>query len=207
MSNGLLSTKEAAEMVRYDASNGFAYPRKTGRLKGIIQKGYNGRDCLFFHIDDLKKFVGLDKMKRNGSKMPMPKSRAECRGKVGICVKIGCEYHMFNPEVAPSSLWRLSNNEIVDMLINLEEDESCVLDIIESKDGGQHIDKNELINYENSLNRIGRIWGITRERVRQIEKKGVEKIQESRRRIEMLQPYVGGLMLALVVIGIWGFVV
>lgn len=92
----------------------------------------------------------------------MPKTRGECLNGPRPCPHLACKYNLSldlvkNPANVDSDYVRIVINKV-----SWDTGLNCVLDIA---DGGRM-----------SLEDIGFLWGITRERVRQIEDRAIRKI-------------------------------
>jgi hypothetical protein len=97
-----------------------------------------------------------------------PRTRAEC-GTERPCPWVGCEHHLAINElvcVTPGSArirWMRPDLDVWEM------SHTCLLDLIDQHGGGM------------SLGAIAEIYGVTRERVRQIEAKGMRKVRNTAR--------------------------
>jgi hypothetical protein len=94
--------------------------------------------------------------------IPHPTFRGECEGGPRPCPLVGCCYNTYlvvkhNGNITLTHPDRLPED--------VPPDESCVLDVA---DQGYH-----------TLDEVGRILGLTRERIRQIETSAVDKIQSA----------------------------
>lgn len=86
-----------------------------------------------------------------------PKTRSECQSEPRPCPWVSCRYHLAI-EVNAGSITRIGDLETMR--------ETCALDVA---DKGEH-----------TLDQIGEILGVTRERARQIEEKALRKIKRLR---------------------------
>lgn len=86
-----------------------------------------------------------------------PKTRAECHSQPRPCPWVSCRYHLAI-EVNAGSITHISDPE--------KMRDTCALDVA---DRGGH-----------TLDQIGEIFGVTRERTRQIEEKALRKIKRLR---------------------------
>lgn len=90
-----------------------------------------------------------------------PQSRAECVGVERPCMWVACKYHLYldvNPETGSIKM------NFPDLEI-WEIGETCALDVADK--GGI------------TLEQVGEIMNLTRERIRQVEMRGLEKIREA----------------------------
>lgn len=109
---------------------------------------------------------------------PRPRIREECRNGLRPCPWIGCKFHLL-PEAAPRflrvprrKLLTLEAQRLLRFLMRMEA--TCVVDLVEER-GSM------------TLEEIGAIFLITRERVRQIEARGREKYERACRRLGVKQ--------------------
>lgn len=92
-------------------------------------------------------------------RLSLPKTRGDCAGKRRPCPHIQCRYHL------------ILDGSVTRGIPELEDlEQTCSLDVA---DAGEH-----------SLEDIGTILGLTRERVRQIEEKAKEKLNKILLRLE-----------------------
>lgn len=90
-----------------------------------------------------------------------PRSRSECAGGERPCLWVSCKYHLWldvNPETGSIKL-NFPDLEIWEL------EETCALDVADK--GGI------------TLEEVGEIMNLTRERIRQVEMRGLEKIREA----------------------------
>lgn len=93
-----------------------------------------------------------------------PKTREECRGGLRPCPWLGCKYHLGIGRMSKYGM-RLNTNVVDEDGVPWPDAQTCTLDLAE-EDGI-------------TLDAVGTILGLTRERVRQIESSGIEKMRES----------------------------
>lgn len=110
-----------------------------------------------------------------------PKKRSECIGAIRPCPWVSCKYHALVDitefgRLVSNSPKVLSVSKGGHMVLNedafLKMSDSCVLDIV---DKGLK-SRNESEDTENTLDKIGVLWNLSRERVRQIEDNAMEKM-------------------------------
>jgi len=103
-------------------------------------------------------------------KTPRPKTRLDCAEQPRPCPWVGCRHNLYL-EVSPAgTLIVCQPGEPGDMV------ESCVLDVVD-KVGNL------------TLAEIGILFGITRERIRQIEEKALLKVARSKNIIECIEDF------------------
>ncbi len=90
-----------------------------------------------------------------------PKTRADCAKVPRPCPYVSCRYNLFL-DVCPNGSLRLPHGETPEAV--LAQKTSCALDL--AAEG------------ERTLDEVGRVQGLTRERVRQIEGIAVQKVRE-----------------------------
>ena len=95
-----------------------------------------------------------------------PKTRADCLNGPRPCPWVGCKYHLYL-DVSPKTGSLKLNFPTIEPW---EMEESCVLDLA---------DRGPI-----SLDEVGRIMNLTRERIRQLEVLASEKIRQSRLAVE-----------------------
>jgi hypothetical protein len=93
------------------------------------------------------------------TQLPLPRTRGDCVGGPRPCPHVGCHYHLWLDHKASSTV-------VLDEL-----HETCALDVA---DRGDH-----------TLAQVGRVLGVTRERVRQIEAGALRKLQLFRTRTKL----------------------
>ncbi|MCU1282450.1 MAG: hypothetical protein JWM53_5996 [bacterium] len=93
-----------------------------------------------------------------------PRTRAECIGGIRPCPWISCRHHLLVDVRADGKL-TLNAESLEDL------PQSCSLDIADST--------------ELSLKAVGKLLGVTRERVRQLETRAIKKLRESSEIIEL----------------------
>jgi hypothetical protein len=91
---------------------------------------------------------------------PIPRTRADCRNTVRPCLRVSCRWHLFldvNPETGTIK-FNFPDREVWEL------EETCTLDVAER--GGV------------TLEELGAMFNLTRERIRQVEVKGMEKLKQ-----------------------------
>lgn len=103
-----------------------------------------------------------------------PKQRAECQGGCRPCPLVGCRQHTYLEVIQRGTAIQVNygGREPADV----PAAESCTLDLVDAHEGGMTLDE------------VAQVLGITRERVRQIEKKALEKLFK---RLRVLDPELG----------------
>jgi hypothetical protein len=89
-----------------------------------------------------------------------PRTRADCINGPRPCLFVSCRYHLFldvNPETGSVKL-NFPDKEVWDL------EETCALDVAER--GGV------------TLEEVGQIMNLTRERIRQVEVRGLQKLKD-----------------------------
>lgn len=90
-----------------------------------------------------------------------PRTRAECQSFERPCPFVSCEYHLYLDVSPTTGSIKLNFPDLEPW----ELEETCTLDVA---------DRGEL-----TLKEVGEIMNLTRERIRQIELRGLEKIRDS----------------------------
>lgn len=92
-----------------------------------------------------------------------PRTRGDCRGGVRPCGWVSCRHHMVH---AFGKWWREgTEDELADLALGLAH--TCTIDVA---DKGEH-----------TLEEVGDVVGLTRERVRQIEAQAIERLRVGER--------------------------
>lgn len=95
-----------------------------------------------------------------------PRSRADCRNGKRPCLYVACRYHLYldvNPATGSIKI-NFPDKEVHEL------EETCALDVAER--GGV------------TLEEVGSIMNLTRERIRQVEASGLDKLRESGRDLD-----------------------
>ena len=92
-----------------------------------------------------------------------PKNRGDCVKGLRPCPFISCKWHLIweLPGKERCDIFSLSDNAVVDYILSMGE--TCVLDVADTR--------------EATLEEIGSLFHVTRERVRQIEAKALRKLR------------------------------
>lgn len=102
-----------------------------------------------------------------GTQVERPRTRADCMDGPRPCPWISCRYHLFDEvahrilHVPKDGLRDMTDDKLVRVLLGMEY--TCVLDWAAKG--------------PNTLEEIGRMFGVTRERIRQIQDKGLSKLK------------------------------
>lgn len=99
----------------------------------------------------------------------VPPTRGDCKDGPRPCPFLRCKYHIAPELSKPDELVKLMNGE----------HPCCVLDEIDKRNGDMR-----------TLAEVGEVFGITRERVRQIESRAVKKLERriSEETLEVKEP-------------------
>jgi len=100
-----------------------------------------------------------------------PRTRADCVNVPRPCPWISCQFNLFLDVLSNGSIVYNSTPDFSKWM----PEESCALDFVDKHPGGGKL-------YAATLEEIGDLLNVTRERIRQIEAKGIRKLEDYAKR-------------------------